>query len=92
MFLVEEHPLFPVQTLLPIEPLAVEGVQIDADRLTSSAASTAAVAACPLGGVTSHRVQSRYVRTVADLAWADRSLTLRLRVRRLVCSNPACVH
>ncbi|MDQ5852754.1 MAG: transposase family protein [Chloroflexota bacterium] len=82
--------MFPIESLLPITPLRIEAVQIVEQTLTIETASTAAAAACPLCTVPSTRIHSRYTRTVADLAWADRPLALHLRVRRFVCSTATC--
>jgi transposase len=44
-------------------------------------------ASCSLCSRRSHRVHSRYERTMADLPWAGQSVTLRLHVRRFFCGN-----
>jgi transposase len=82
--------LFPIENLLPITPLRIEAVHIVEETLTIQAASTAAAATCPLCTVPSTRIHSRYTRTVADLAWADRPLALHLQVRRFVCGTATC--
>jgi transposase len=48
------------------------------------------MARCPLCGRRSKRVHSRYERTLADLPWGAYAVTIRLRVRRLFCSNTRC--
>jgi transposase len=45
---------------------------------------------CPDCGGRSHRVHSRYVRTVRDLPWAELPVRLRLRARRFFCDAAAC--
>nr|WP_232542455.1 ISL3 family transposase [Nocardia bovistercoris] len=45
---------------------------------------------CPVCGVVSVRVHSRYRRVVADLTVAGRSAELRLRGRKLFCDNAGC--
>lgn len=47
-------------------------------------------AACPLCGVGSHRVHSRYSRSVRDLPWAGVQMILRIHVRRFFCENSDC--
>jgi DNA-directed RNA polymerase subunit N (RpoN/RPB10) len=47
-------------------------------------------AACPACGTASARVHSRYHRRLSDTAIADREVLIRLRVRRLFCSNTDC--
>jgi transposase len=37
-----------------------------------------------------HRVHSRYERTVTDLPWADYSITLQLQVQKFFCINALC--
>jgi hypothetical protein len=41
-------------------------------------------------GTASARSHSRYVRTLADFPWQGIPVTLRLRVRRFFCEEPAC--
>ncbi len=38
----------------------------------------------------SHRVHSRYDRTIADLPWGGVPVRLRLRVRRFICGVASC--
>ncbi len=45
---------------------------------------------CPVCGVASSRVHSRYSREIADVAVAGREVVLRLAVRRLFCGNVEC--
>src|SRR4030095_3969084 len=45
---------------------------------------------CPLCGVPSSRVQSRYVRTLADLPWHAVAVSLRLTMRRFFCDTAGC--
>ncbi|MEV6259139.1 ISL3 family transposase [Nocardia sp. NPDC051929] len=45
---------------------------------------------CPVCGVVSSRVHSRYSREIADVAVASREVVLRLAVRRLFCGNGGC--
>lgn len=44
----------------------------------------------PLCSTSTRRIHSHYERTLADLPWADYSVTLQLRVRKLFCVNPQC--
>ena len=52
--------------------------------------STQAIAKCPICSLTTHRIHSRYERTLADLPWADYSITIQLRVRKFFCINNLC--
>lgn len=47
-------------------------------------------AACAQCGDASTRVQSRYVRTLADTPLAGRQVSIQLRVRRFFCINAGC--
>ncbi|MBW0292590.1 hypothetical protein ATN37_03250 [Rhodococcus sp. MH15] len=47
-------------------------------------------ASCPTCAASSKRVHSRYERTLADTAIADRSSYVVLQVRRFLCSNTGC--
>src|ERR671936_3083603 len=47
-------------------------------------------ACCPVCGRRSRRSHSRYRRTLADLPWGGRPVTLQVRVRRFRCANRRC--
>jgi transposase len=47
-------------------------------------------ARCPSCGSASHRVQSRYMRTIADLPWRGTPVILRWEVRRFFCDDNQC--
>lgn len=59
-------------------------------HLTLNLTSTQAQARCPICGQPSHRVHSRYSRTLADLPCVSFSLTLIVHVCKFFCANPAC--
>jgi transposase len=94
-----------VQSLVPSAPLEVlvrallpdtTGLQLDhmivaPNQLTLIVISTQAEAACPICGQLARRVQSHYLRTLADLSWATMRVQLHLHIRRFFCPNPACV-
>lgn len=46
--------------------------------------------ACPRCQRSSTRIHSTYIRTIADLPWAGRPVTVRLRVRKFRCVNSGC--
>jgi transposase len=47
-------------------------------------------ASCPRCHQPSRRVQSRYMRTVADLPWQGIAVRLHLQTRRFFCQQPDC--
>jgi hypothetical protein len=73
-----------------VEGLSLEDVVAEAQQIWITIATTIREALCPVCGIPSTRVQSRYQRTVADLPWSGISVHLLLHVRRYRCNNPAC--
>lgn len=59
-------------------------------RITLSVSSTQVAVQCPVCAHPTHRVHSHYERTLADLPWANYSITLQLRVRKFFCLNKQC--
>ena len=59
-------------------------------RLTLNLTSTQTQAVCPICGQPSHRIHSRYARTLADLPCVDFGLILIVQVCKFFCSNPNC--
>jgi transposase len=71
--------------LLPdVAGLQVEMVEADASLIALTVALSAPAALCPVCRQPSHRVQSRYLRTIADVPWAGVPVRLQLLVRRFV--------
>jgi transposase len=71
------------------------GVRVDSIITTPTMivvelSTCSAMAICPGCGEASDRVHGRYWRWVADLPMDDRSVGLRLRVRRFRCCNAGC--
>ncbi len=80
-----------LSTVLPhLAGFQVEPLQIAAGVITVRAAARGNDACCPVCGVRSGRVQSRYQRTVADRPVGGRRIILVLQVRRFACQNAAC--
>lgn len=83
-----------VQVLLLPDPTLFALCQIEVDEvkktITAWAVATAPQAHCPLCGVAAHRVQSRYVRTLADLPCSGQRVRWLIQVRRFWCDNPHC--
>jgi transposase len=78
--------------LLPLIPAGLRVVQVlpTPDRITIIARPAARTAACPVCAAPSARVHSRYSRTLADLPWQGRAVSLRVRARRFRCAERAC--
>jgi transposase len=75
---------------LDLPQITIENARLDRNAVTIEAMTTAANADCPSCGRPSDRVHSRYVRTVQDLPWQGRSVTITLTVRRFRCLHPGC--
>lgn len=59
-------------------------------RITLSVSSTQIVTKCPVCAHPTHRVHSHYERRLADIPWANYSITLQLQVRKFFCLNQQC--
>ena len=58
--------------------------------VTVLASTTGRSARCPACGRASHRVHSRYARTLADLPWGGVPVRLRVRAWSFFCDHGAC--
>lgn len=78
--------------LLPIIPagLVVDRVVTDPERVIITAHPSASQAACPACGRLSSRTHSHYTRTLADLPWQGRPVSIRVRARRFRCTTVEC--
>jgi transposase len=65
-------------------------ISTDDTRITLDLTATHSAVPCPSCAIQSSRVHAFYTRTVADLPWAGVPVSLRLHVRRFVCTDPAC--
>jgi len=73
----------------------LQGLQLDdltatEQRIVLRVSGARRTALCPLCGHRSGCIHSRYVRTLRDLPCSGNALTLRVQVRRFVCSGPSC--
>ncbi len=75
--------------LLP-KGLYLESLSIETGRVGIRVASGASKSRCPVCGLVSSRVHSRYSRTVSDLPWHGLPVTLEVRARRFFCDEPSC--
>ena len=63
---------------------------VDGDRLVLHLIPVRAWVACPLCGVPSRRIHSRYRRRALDLPWFSWPVQLIIRARRFFCDSPEC--
>lgn len=52
--------------------------------------ATTPTAACPLCGVPSASIHSRYRRRLTDLPWGTHAVRIHLIVRKFICRHPNC--
>ena len=80
-----------LQALLP-EPseLRLERVERTSNLILIVVKAARQSAACPNCRVPSHRIHSRYERTLRDLPWHGATVRLRLVARRFYCRSPDC--
>jgi transposase len=73
-------------------PATLEIAQIleQPEHVVIHASSISQTATCPACGQPSQSLHSRYAQAPDDLAIAEKSVTLHLRVRRYRCRNPDC--
>ena len=80
-----------VTELLDLPGLHVVAVEMTPAHLTITVAAEASMAVCPQCHARCQRVHSGYTRTVLDLRWGPRTVTLILHVRRFFCDIKACL-
>ena len=76
-------------TLIP-PPLHVVSLALSERAVTVQARLATAEAHCPGCARPSARVRSTYMRTLGDLPWGERTVRVRVTVRRFSCANSAC--
>ena len=79
--------LLPDRTHLQIQNWLIDEAKASIGLVVDS---TQAIAKCPVCSFPTHRIHSRYERSLADLPWADYRITLQLRVRKFFCINNLC--
>lgn len=79
--------LLPSPSILHLESWNLDSVN---HQITLSVSSTQAVACCPVCNHTTHRIHSRYERTLRDLPCVNYGLTILLQVCKFFCLNQAC--
>ena len=73
-----------------LKSLHLADMTVTDEGVTLHLFATRRTATCPACQRRSHRVHSRYDRTIADLPWSGTTIKLRLRVRRFICRVAAC--
>jgi transposase len=76
--------------LLPTRMVRLTHVTVEKASIQLQLTATAPTAACPLCGVPSASIHSRYRRGLTDLPWGARSVRLHLMVRKFICRNASC--
>jgi transposase len=79
--------LLPDTTTLRLEAWAVDEA---AAQITLRVRATQTSAPCPLCATPTRHIHSDYMRTLADLSWADYRVRLHLRVHKWFCRNRSC--
>ncbi|HEY7416914.1 MAG TPA: transposase family protein, partial [Ktedonobacteraceae bacterium] len=68
----------------------MQQIEVTPRLITFSLSMETTEAPCPLCGQPSHRLHSRYQRTLQELSWCGKVLRLLVQVRRFFCDNAAC--
>ena len=76
--------------LFPFDQCRLASFEITDSHITITLAQTSSRALCPQCQHSSFRIHSRYMRTVADLPWADYQVCFHLQVRRFFCATTTC--
>jgi transposase len=78
--------------LLPLIPacLVVDQILHNPDQVTIVTSPRQQAAPCPSCAMVSRRIHSHYQRTLRDLPWQGRPVTLCVQARRFRCLNSAC--
>jgi len=75
--------------LIPAELLVVQVLPAP-DRVTILTVPKLSQSACPLCGGVSEHIHSHYNRTLADLPWQGRCVSIQVRARRFRCPHVGC--
>src|SRR5579883_1206282 len=79
--------LLPDPASIELENCLVDQTQA---KITLIVSSKQTLVSCPVCNCLTSRIHSHYHRTLADLPWANYSITLQLLVRKFFCPNLAC--
>lgn len=78
------------QGIIPKE-FEIESLRVAQENIKGILIRVASKAKCPLCQEESKRIQSKYLRTVAELPWSGVAVEFSLQVRRFYCDNRKCV-
>lgn len=76
--------------LLVTDQFVVEQISVASDEIRLAVESRAHRAECPVCQEESTAVHSTHTRFPTDLAWAEWTVVLRLRVKRFFCRDSCC--
>lgn len=79
-----------VQQLDP--SLECNGYNVEESRIVFDVSSTKDKNQCPYCGTTSSKVHSVYIRSVADIPVQSYQTLLRIKTKKMFCTNPECTH
>jgi transposase len=79
--------LLPDSAKLKLENCILDEIKTQINMIVSAITR---VVNCPVCKQPTHKIHSRYERKLADLPWADQSITIQLRVRKFFCINTLC--
>ncbi|MEH1986395.1 MULTISPECIES: ISL3 family transposase [unclassified Nostoc] len=79
--------LLPDSSNLRLENCQLDKIKTQINLIVSAISR---VVNCPVCNQPTQKIHSRYERLLADLPWADYSITLQLRVRKFFCINRLC--
>lgn len=79
--------LLPDSTNLKLEDCQLDKIKTQINLIVSAISR---VVNCPVCNQPTPKIHSRYERFLADLPWADYSITLQLQVRKFFCINTWC--
>src|SRR5919108_222633 len=87
------HELGTFVTILlpPMHGVRLTHVTVEKTSLRLQRTAIAPTAACPLCGLPSSAIHSRYQRRLTDLPWGTRTVHVQLTVRKFLCRTATCL-
>src|SRR5919201_6335963 len=87
------HELRTLATILfpPMHGVRLTHVTVEKTSIRLQLTAIAPTAACPLCGLPSSAIHSRYQRRLTDLPWGTRAVHFQLTVRKFLCRNATCL-